>query len=97
MPLNQTGNLYVSSKPTGGSVYLDGVYKAKTNTTIKKLVPKSYSLKLTKSGYVDWTASVWIYSGQTSYVNAVLLANKGSINITSIPKGAGIYLDNVYI
>ena len=97
MPLNQTGNLYVSSKPTGASVYLDGVYKAKTNTTIKKLVPKSYSLKLTKSGYVDWTASVWIYSGQTSYVNAVLLANKGSINITSIPKGAGIYLDNVYI
>ncbi|MEK6952705.1 MAG: PEGA domain-containing protein [Nanoarchaeota archaeon] len=90
------GNLYVSSKPTGASVYLDGVYKAKTNTTIKTLAPKNYNLKLTKSGYVDYIVSVWVYSGQTSYVNAILQRNVGSINVTSIPKPAGIYLDGVY-
>ena len=94
--LNQTGNLYISSKPIGASVYLDGVYKAKTNTTINGLAPKSYSLKLTKSGYVDWITSVWIYVNRTSYVNAILQPNSGSINVTSIPKGANIYLDGIY-
>lgn len=48
--LRGTGIISVSSTPDGALVYLNGVPKDATNTTISSLKPGKYNLRLEKQG-----------------------------------------------
>ena len=71
-----TGDLDVSSSPTGASVYLNGAYKGETRSSgplyITGLAPGSYSTVLKKSGYQDYSTTAKIVAGTTAQVTAVL-------------------------
>ena len=97
-PVISTGNLQVSSSPSGAAVYVDGHYFGHTPTTVGNLAPGSHSVSLRLSGYQEWTGTVTINAGQTTSISPVLTAapSTGSISVTSIPSGASIYLDNSY-
>jgi PKD repeat protein len=58
------GSLSVSSIPSGASIYIDNVAEGTTPATISDLSPGSHSVKLTKSGYVDYSKTVTIAAGQ---------------------------------
>jgi hypothetical protein len=96
-----TGSLSVSSSPSGAAVYLDGIYQGVTSTTIGNLVPGSHSVRLTKAGYQDWTGSVSISAGSTTYLNPTLVTNPqpqyATVSISSNPSGASVYGDGVYV
>jgi hypothetical protein len=100
-PIVTTGTLSVSSSPSGAAVYVDGIYQGVTSTTIGNLVPGSHSVKLTKAGYQDWTGSVSIASGSTTYLSPTLVVNPqpqyATVSISSNPSGANVYGDGVYI
>jgi len=100
-----TGDLDVSSTPSGASVYLNGDYKGETRSSgplyITGLSPGAYSTVLKKSGYNDYSTTANIVAGTTAQVAAVLQPasakpTTASAEIYSQPSGADIYINNAY-
>jgi hypothetical protein len=103
----QTGDLQVSSTPSGASVYLNGNYQGITSQSkgpldVTGVSPGTYTVLLKKSGYQDYTTTTQILAGQTSQVFATLQQAvqppaTASAELTSEPSGADVYVNNVYL
>ena len=91
--VKQTGSIDVTSIPSGASFYLDGSYKGTAPKTISEVSTGSHTIKITKSGYEDYNEQVTVTAEETKTVIAELVKQTGSIDVTSTPSGADIYLD----
>ncbi|MFA5394704.1 MAG: PEGA domain-containing protein [Methanogenium sp.] len=97
-----TGSISVTSNPPYASVYIDGVYYGTTDPSHARIANDiaagSHTVKVTLAGYQDSVSTVAVNSGQTSTVSANLAGGsqgKGTIDISSSPIGATVYLNNV--
>jgi hypothetical protein len=68
----QTGSISVSSSPSGAKIFLNGSYKGKTPRTIIDVSPGHYTIELSLEFHSDWSKSVNVREGETSYVHAPL-------------------------
>ncbi|MBN2346341.1 MAG: PEGA domain-containing protein [Candidatus Aminicenantes bacterium] len=69
----QGAAIQVNSTPTGAKIFLDNVDTGlTTNATVSGVTPGSHTVKLTKSGYYNYSTAVTTTSGQTATVNATL-------------------------
>ncbi|NQE04906.1 hypothetical protein C5S32_03450 [ANME-1 cluster archaeon GoMg1] len=95
-----TGSISVSSSPSGARIYVDGSYKGRTPETNTHVSPGSHTVKLKHDGYYDWSTSIKVTAGSTSYVSASLTPipypTVGFISVTSSPSNAYIHLDGSY-
>jgi hypothetical protein len=95
-----TGSISVTSTPSGASIYVDTYlgwsYKGKTPNTITGVSPDYYTIKLSLTGYQDWTKKVYVAAGETAHIHATLSQASGSISVTSTPSSANVYMDNKY-
>ncbi len=100
-----SGDLDISSSPSGASVYLNGGYQGETRTSgplyLTGLSPGSYTLLLKKTGYLDYTTAVQIEAGSTVPVSASLVPDPASSAIASAeifsqPSGADVLINNAY-
>jgi hypothetical protein len=100
-----TGDLEVSSSPSGASIYLNSAYQGETRSSgpfyITGLSPGTYTVAIKKSGYLDYTTATQIVAGSTAKVSAVLAPASGtpttaSAEIFSDPSGADVYINNAY-
>jgi hypothetical protein len=100
-PVTTSGSLSVSSSPSNAAVYVDGLYRGSTSTIVGNLAPGQHSVRLSKAGYQDWTGSVSVASGATTYLGPVLVPDQapayGTASITSNPTGASVYANGMYI
>ena len=69
------GSLSVISTPPGAQVYIDGVMKGITPTTIPGLSPGAHAIVLKMEGYQDLTTSITVTTGQTSEYSTGLSKN----------------------
>jgi hypothetical protein len=100
-----TGGISISSYPTGAEIYINDVQQLNlddspliTPATIVGLSPTSYNIKLKLSGYIDSNDTIDIIAGQTTYINISLMHAPiliGSINFTTTPDGASIFIDGI--
>ena len=93
-----TGDIDVTSSPSGASVYVDGVYYGATPQLCSGLTPVGHTLEVIKSGYDTWKQTVSVVAGQTAHIHASLAASQqyGSLYVSSNPQGANIYLNDKY-
>ena len=94
------GTISISSSPFGARIYLDGIDMGYTTpTTLTGISAGSHTVVLKKSGYTDYPASVTVIAGQTASVSATLSVQPttGSIDVTSQPFRALVYLDGKYL
>jgi len=100
-PVVTIGSLSITSSPSGASVYVDNVYRGVTSTTVGNLQAGQHNVLLRKAGYQDWQNIVTINAGETSYLSPTLAVMQqpmyGTVTIMSIPAGADVYGDGVYI
>ncbi|HTY52457.1 MAG TPA: PEGA domain-containing protein [Methanomicrobiales archaeon] len=66
------GSLYVSSFPSGATIYLDGRGYGTTPRMIGNLTPKSYELRLSLVGWKDYKVVLSVSPGLTTTENALL-------------------------
>ena len=97
-PVTSTGYLSVSSTPKYADVYVDNSYMGQTPLTITT-DEGVHAVRLQKTGYSTYTASVRVNAGQTSTVSAYLseTVTTGYVSITSSPSGASVYIDGAYV
>lgn len=81
---NQTGSLNVTSIPSAASLYVDNIYRGITPKFVSGLSSGSHSVLATKPGYQDYTTSVTIYAGQTTYLNIVMQPNQSGSNYPTV-------------
>ncbi len=92
-PTIAEGSISIMSNPSGANIYFDGTSKGITSSTLIDIPIGSHTVKLTKSGYNDILKTVTIISGQTISFSESLIAQTGSISVSSNPSGANVYLD----
>ncbi|MBU1752240.1 PEGA domain-containing protein, partial [bacterium] len=93
-PPVQYGTLSITSTPSGTGIFLDGTDKGTiTPAILAGITPGTHTIKLTKPGCHDWSCSVTVTAGATTPVIATLTLITGSISVSSVPTGAGIFLD----
>jgi hypothetical protein len=104
-PVLKLGNLNVSSSPGQAAIFLNGTDTGKITPAtsgverqIANLAVGTYEVKLTKPGYLDYIAIIKITNNTTKHVNAVLQVYNGpytgTLNVSSIPSGATLFLNN---
>jgi hypothetical protein len=95
-----TGDLYVTSAPSGANVYLDGTYKGIAPITISQVSEGSHTIKCTKSGYYDYSKSVYVTAGTTTSVNCPMPTTpqpeEGKIFVMSDPTNANVRITRIY-
>lgn len=101
-----TGDLRVTSVPSGAAVYVDSAYKGITPVSgpldVIDLSPGSHDLVLTRTGYQDIHSTVNIEAAQTTIVTAQMNASAtvpatATAEIGSTPAGAQVYINNAFI
>jgi len=101
IPVLKVGSLNVSSVPPGTTLYLNGSDKGNVPAG-GKLIPNlpigRYEVKLTKDGFSDYIRIVRVYNNTMTEVRAVMQGFSGvytgALNISSIPPGAMLYVNN---
>ncbi len=90
------GRIQVNSTPTGAEIWLDSVSTGKTtNYLLTSVSPGEHTIKLTLAGHRDWTSGLTVVAGQPNTVDAELLRAYGSLEVSSTPGGAQVWLDSV--
>ena len=96
-PLPSTGDLDISSIPPGAEIYIDGADQyIITPSTITGLSPGTHSYKLTLAGYFNAVGSFYIFDRKVTSLNITMteIPRIGDLDISSIPNGAQIYINN---
>jgi len=86
------GALVVFSEPSGGDVYVDERYYGRTPITIQRIPAGRRIVTIKMPGYADWTDDVLIEPGKISQISATLKL-AGTLQVSSSPSGAKVYLD----
>jgi hypothetical protein len=98
-PNVQTGTIYVSSSPSGASAILDNGYDQVITPGYFYTVSTGYhTVQVMMPGYQPYTTNIPVNAGATSNVYATLTPNQqvGSISVSSVPKSASVYIDNIF-
>ena len=90
--------ILITSSPSGADVYIEGAFKGTTPLDLTgRYSAGSYSIEIRKENYVSWLGSMVVKPSETTSISATLIPYKGNAEITSVPDGATIYLDENYV
>jgi len=65
------GTVQVTSNPDGADVYSDGSFVGNAPSTLK-LAPGKHTVRVSSSGYKDWSRDITVQAGSELKLNAVL-------------------------
>ncbi|HKK83480.1 MAG TPA: PEGA domain-containing protein [Atribacterota bacterium] len=100
--IKQYGSIAIRCNENNARVYLDGQYKGQTeknrNVILEQVSEGSHDVRITLSGYREWTQRVQVRPNQRVQVNVTLerIIQTGTIVIRSNENNARIYLDGQY-
>jgi hypothetical protein len=81
------GSVYVKSSPSISKIFLDSVFKGYTPMTLENVTPVTHTVMVRSAGYNDYSESVTVTNGNTSYVTASLvLAPEVTTATTTVPQ-----------
>lgn len=100
-PVPNNGQITITSKPSNAAIYLNDKNTGyKTPHTLTWLDVGSYEVTLKLDLYPGYNFGVWLGENSTVSLYADFTSiptNYGSINFSSSPQGAGIYLNDTLI
>ena len=84
----ETGSIYVHTDPGEVKIYVDEEYSGMTHfyygtKTVQGVTAGTYTLKLAKDGYKDWSKSITVEAGEGTEIYAYLEQGSGSASTRS--------------
>ena len=95
-----SGSLSIVTTPAGADSYIDGQYRGPSPAIVANLAPGRHTVRLQKAGYDEYLSTVAVSAGQRTPVTVTFSRSPpgvGSIEVTSSPAGAALYLDGHYM
>jgi hypothetical protein len=94
----ETGQLRVSSVPSGSDVYLGERYAGKTPLSMDQVRVGDYEMRVESPGYLVWARRITINPNRATTIHADLdrMQQYGSISVRADQDNARIYLDGQY-
>ena len=92
--LRKLAKLTISSNPRGAEIYVNGVNKG-LSTKILALTAGQHRITVSKDGYYDKSIQVVLAEGEKTYQKIDLQRWQGSLNVKTVPAGAGVYIAGV--
>jgi hypothetical protein len=86
----KTGNLSITSEPTGAMVYINGAVKGKTPVKIPELTIGDYNVTVSSENYHDKTERVIVEYDRMNSKNFILQPKPGTLTIIITPPEAKI-------
>lgn len=74
-----TGIITIRSKPSSGTVYINGEKKGETDLDITGLSPNKYTIKIVKEGFFPWEKEIEVKKEVVALLEAVLLPSSPSL------------------
>jgi uncharacterized caspase-like protein len=87
-----TGTLSITSVPDGATLFLDGRPAGQTPWE-GRVEARTYQVVIKKEGYAQHTGNAEVKPDTSQHYTATLLALQGTLEITSSPNGATVFLD----
>jgi hypothetical protein len=88
-----TGGVSISSDPSDAVIFWNDVLLGNTPYQNNTVQPGIYRIVIRRQGFRDYSTTLNVSRGQIRRIEAKLIESLGSLNITSQPSGATIYLD----
>ncbi len=92
--IQDPGNLFITSEPSGAMVYLNKVEQDFTPLTLDDVQPGTYQIEVRKELYLPENRIVEIKSNSYSKERVELTPNYGRLEISSDPPGAMLWINN---
>jgi len=89
----KSGTLIINSKPSGGTIILDGEERGTTPGNLKGLMTGAHQIEVKMDGYGAWSESIEISAGKENKLTAELQILTGALNVKSEPTNAAIIVD----
>ncbi len=86
--------LQFDSSPSGARVFIDGIPRDTTPHTIDRVPSGERIIELKLDGHRTFQQTIQLAAGDEKDIHAILDPLPGSINVTSIPEGARIYVNH---
>lgn len=88
------GTIVVSTNPAGGDIWMNGSRTGRqTPDSIPRLLPGTYTVKVTLPYYQDTVQTVDVVANQSTILNIDLQLAPTILNVNSSPAGAPIFLN----
>ena len=71
-PARQTAEVYVESRPTGATVFIDGKRVGTTPVSIPSMAVGAHAVRMEMTGYKPWSASIRVVAGEKNRIAASL-------------------------
>ncbi len=72
--VEKNGAFYIKSYPKGANIYIDNIdTEEKTPRQVTNIKPGLYNLEIKKEKYVPWNKQLYIYPGETTFVEDIVL------------------------
>lgn len=85
--LKETGSINIDVEPKNATAYLNNIkLSEKIPIRLNNITPAKYNLRLTASGYYDWTKEIEIKNKQTNYTKEISLIKKNKPEIVITEK-----------
>ena len=86
--------LQFDSSPRGARVFIDGTLRGTTPHTVNRVPSGERTIEIRLDGHQTFQQTLQLAAGDERSINAILDPLPGSLNLTSIPEGARIYVNN---
>lgn len=70
-----SGGIYLKSSPSKTEIYINDVLKGTTNRFIRRLIPKTYNIKLVKEEYHTWEKNIIVKPGLVTRTDNIFLVS----------------------
>ena len=94
--IDQPGSIDIKSDPQGATVYLNRVEQGVTPLTLNEIQPGRYNIETLKDLYLPDNQVVEVKSLYYSKLDITLIPNFGSLEITSDPSDAKVWINEQY-
>jgi hypothetical protein len=93
----ETGDIFVNSQPVGATVFLDGKNLGTTPLPVYKIPGGKHTLRIVLKDQQEVIKEIDITPGPARTIHIVFQEREGGLVVTSVPTGAKIFLDEVYV
>jgi len=98
IPVSPFGTLEVTSSPSGALVTIDNGMGQMTPWTYRDITTGTHLVSLFLSGFEPYVVNMDVIPGQVTrlHANMTVRSGAGSLQISTVPGGASVYVDGVY-